>query len=160
MEKEIIVNQIMTPDGTVIKSLHRHDYVTHLDKNGNVYSVDGGTDYLRRSVHQTPNIGFRKIIKFLLSIVSIELRDPLAYTELTIWSDSPFEIIRENYCRGGRGKNGDQPLTWVPLAKMSDAWLKAAINYNNEHGREESFANSMYYKELEYRAEKGIKISD
>lgn len=159
-DPQIIVNQIMTPDGTIIKSQHRHDYVTHLDKNGLVYSVDGGLDYLRRTFHSTPNIGFRKIFNGLLSLIGIARPDPIKYTELSVFSNDPHEVIREHYCRGGRGKNGDKPLTWVPIAKMSNQWLKAAHRYNVENGRPDSLANSLYQAELKYRKENNIFIED
>lgn len=32
MEKILLVNRIKTPDGTIIQSKHRHDYVTYIDK--------------------------------------------------------------------------------------------------------------------------------
>ena len=54
MARQIVLNSIMTPDGTVLISHHRHDYVTHLDKNGELYLVDGGTDYLKRFVNFEP----------------------------------------------------------------------------------------------------------
>lgn len=133
--KKIILNSIRTPDGTVLVSRHRHDYVTYVDKNGLEYMVDGGTDYLRRTVHEEA-----------------------PYEELSIYEDAPFEIIREHYCRGGRGKNGDQPLTWVPMSQMNDEWLAACIVYNEDRGQSDSFANSMYKKEQQYRKEKGISI--
>ena len=137
MERTIIINQIRTPDGTVIKSMHRHDYVTHVDKNGHQYMVDGGSEYLRRNVvEEAP------------------------YEELTIYSDAPFEVISENFHRGGRGKDGTQPLTWVPMYQMSDEWLKACIRYNAERGIADCFANKLYAQELEYRAEKGIIIPE
>ena len=44
----ITKNAIKTPDGTIIESKHRHDFVCHKDKNGNTYCVDGGLDYLKR----------------------------------------------------------------------------------------------------------------
>ena len=51
MEKfnnNIVYNAIQTPDGTILQSKHRHDYVDYKDKNGQYYSVDGGLEYLRR----------------------------------------------------------------------------------------------------------------
>ena len=47
---QIVCNRIITPDGTVLQSHHRHDYVSYIDKNGLEYMVDGGHDYLRRIV--------------------------------------------------------------------------------------------------------------
>jgi hypothetical protein len=52
MEKfnnNIVYNAIQTPDGTILQSKHRNDYVDYTDKNGQYYSVDGGLDYLKRS---------------------------------------------------------------------------------------------------------------
>jgi hypothetical protein len=47
--KEIILNAIQTPDGTVLISKNRYDYVCHKDDNGSFYSVDGGNFYVKRS---------------------------------------------------------------------------------------------------------------
>lgn len=44
----ITKNAIKTPDGTIIESKYRHHFVCHKDKNGNIYCVDGGLDYLKR----------------------------------------------------------------------------------------------------------------
>jgi hypothetical protein len=99
--------------------------------------VDGGDAYLRRAVNEDA-----------------------PYTELTIYEDDSFEIIRENFYRGGRGLDGRQPLTWVALNKMSDSWVKACITYNEGLGMGDSFANKMYAKELEYRKSNGITISE
>ena len=34
---ELIYNALRTPDGTIIESKSRHDYVTHTDANGKNY---------------------------------------------------------------------------------------------------------------------------
>lgn len=160
MEKEIILNQIKTPDGTILMSMHRHDYVTHDDANGLTYMVDGGSEYLRRNIHKTELTLLNRIVIKIKSMFGIKWNDPLEYTELSIFSDAPFEVIREKFHRGGRGKDGTEPLTWVPMDKMSDAWLLACIKYNNDHGRMDCFANTLYAKELEYRQENNIHIAD
>ena len=124
MAKKLILSQIRTPDGTILTSRHQHDYVTHLDKNGELYMLDGGNEYQRYNITKEP------------------------FEDLSIYSDAPFEIIRENYHRGDRGKDGLQPLTWVPLSKMSNEWLKNCIKYNDERGLKKSGANYWYAKEL------------
>lgn len=135
--KKIVLNQIQTPDGTILRSHHVHDYVTYIDKNGKEYMVDGGTEYLRRTIHQDA-----------------------PYIELTIFDDAPFEVIRESLHRGGRGKDGDKPLTFVPISKMSDNWLKNCIKYNKQIGQEKSYHSKMYTKELIYRKKNKITIED
>ena len=67
---KILRNAIQTPDGTILHSKHRYDYVTHIDTtNGVEYMVDGGNDYLRCA--GTP------------------------YTDLTVTTRDNHELIRE-----------------------------------------------------------------
>lgn len=136
MEPRLILNQIKTPDGTILTSRHVHDYVVYKDKNGLQYMVDGGNDYLRRNVH-----------------------DDAPYTEMSLYTDSPFNEIRERICRGGRGKDGKQPLTWTPLCEMNDEWLKACIQYNIDRDQD-GYMNELYRKEMEYRKDNGIVINE
>ena len=125
---EIILNRAKCNKyGDIITSYHGHDYVSC--KCG-LITVDGGTNYLKRTG---------------------ELSDAI---EMSIDSSSPFEVIRENYHRGGRGKNGDEPLKWVPMSEMSDEWLLACIEYNDDRGKGKSFANKMYKKEIKFRKKK------
>lgn len=145
-ERKIIANLVMCPDGTIIQSFNRHDYKTHTsidtwkhrskkmddrelvpDKTRETM-VDGGTDYLRRGG---------------------------TYTEMSIYEDDHFEVIRRFLCRGGRGLDGKSPLTWVPIFRMSDSWLKATIEYTPDN-----YFNKFYQMELDYRAENGIKIDE
>ena len=136
MKKKLILSRIRTPDGTILTSYHQHDYVTHTDKNGETYVLDGGNEYQRYAICKEP------------------------FEDLSIWSDAPYEIIRENYHRGGRGKDGLQPLTWVPLSKMSNEWLKNCIKYNDDRGIGNCDSNYWYNKELKYRQRMEIFIED
>lgn len=138
MENFIVYNAIRTPDGTILESKHRHDYVSHIDSlNNQQYVVDGGYDYLRRSIP----VG-------------------LPYDELSLHASSPFEELRKVLKRGTYGKNGDEELKFIPLSEMSDEHVKNCIKYNiNNNG---VFSNNViiYYRELYYRCENNITIEE
>jgi len=140
--EQIIYNAIQTPDGTVIESINRHDFVTHEDANGKTYSVDGGHEYLKR-------IGDMEDCKELSMY-----REP--------WTLEYHEKARKVVKRGGRGKDGKQPLTWVPICEMSDAWVNATIVYNKERGFtvENSFFTELLHQEMHYRNANSITIED
>lgn len=133
----LVVNARITPDGTRIQSKHRHDYVTHLDKNGYTYMVDGGIGsfYVKYNVVK-------------------EAPDTPAY----LYFRDPIEEIRKYHCRGGRGKDGKQELTWTPLCEMSNEWLKNCITYDNVSLG--TWYIKLYLRELQYRKHNGIFIKD
>ena len=122
MEKQIVLNSIQTPDGTILISHHVHDYVTHLDENKELYCVDGGTSYLKRS----SNIEY--------------------YKDLSVYADDDFELVRVSMERGSRGINSDEPLKWVKLADMSDEHLKAILVYGGS-----KWQMDLINKEIKYR---------
>ena len=134
--RNIILNRIKTPDGTVLTSHHRHDYVSHIDENGETYITDGGNEYFRRSVNNIPA------------------------EELSVYDDEPFEVIRVSYHRGSRGKDGSSPLTWIPISEMSNQHLQASIQYNEERGDADCQANKFYLMELEYRKNNNIFVEE
>lgn len=134
MERKIICNRIITPDGTELISHHVHDFNGHEDKNDNVYYVDGGKEYLRR-------VG------------------PSDYTEASIYSDDSFEVIREHLYRGSRGKDGMQELEYIKLKDMSDEHLKATIIYNDRYGYGASY-NTYYEMEIQYRKDNNITVKE
>ena len=103
-EARIVANRIRTPDGTILESMHRHDYVTYTDANGKEYMVDGGLDYLRRNVH-----------------------DDAPYEELSVHTDDSHMLIREAFKWGTRGKDGKQPLTYVPLKFLTSEHIDAIL---------------------------------
>lgn len=121
---QIVCNRIRTPDGTVLQSHHRHDYVTYLDKNGKQYMVDGGNEYLRRNYHEDA-----------------------PYTEMSLTTDDDFESIREAFTWGTRGKDGKQPLTWVSLCMLEVAHIQAIL----ETQPLAEYVTRLLEKELEYR---------
>jgi hypothetical protein len=104
-ERFIVLNQIRTPDGTVLRSMSRHDYRTYIDANGKEYMVDGGNEYLRRNVHEDA-----------------------PYEEISIYSDDIHEVIRQSLHWGTYGKNGDQPKRQVPVCNLSNDHIRAILD--------------------------------
>ena len=126
MEKQLIYSAVRTPDGTVLESKHRHDYVSHLDTNGETYILDGGCDYIRRSINK------------------VEAKD------LSLYDDAPHEQIREVISRGGRGVDGTEPLKYVLLKDIDDDWLEAIISYEQKLRPNNKFLQ-IYLAEKEFR---------
>ena len=122
--RKLVANKIMTPDGTILQSFFTHDYKTHLDANGEEYMVDGGLEYARRNV-----------TKYRAS-------------ELSVYMDDPFELIRESFHWGTKGKDGKQPLKYKPLCKLADDHL-AAIIETQTHISEELL--NIFKQEVEWR---------
>ena len=129
----IVLNRIKTPDGTILTSRHVHDYVTYTDKNGLEYMVDGGLDYLRRNMHNVH-----------------------PFEELSVTTEAPFEIVRESFEWGTYGKNGDQPLTWIPLSTMTEEHLNAIIDKRMSV----QWVRDLMNQELQYRKQNSIIVKD
>ena len=138
MEKILIANRIQTPDGTILHSKHRHDYVCHVDKvNGERYCLDGGNDYCKISFEKNPPIN------------------------CSVYSTDDFEIVRQVMLRGTYGKDGIEDFKFVPLCEMSNEWISNTINYISKN---KSFDQnlqkiyiSLYNKELEYRFKEKVQ---
>lgn len=126
MEKQLIYSAIKTPDGTILESKHRHDFVTHIDANGEYYQNDGGIDYFHRSVNKE------------------EAED------LSLYSDSPHSIIREKISRGSRGKSGREELKYILLKDIDDDYLQAIIDYEEINRPQNKFL-PIYRAEQKFR---------
>jgi len=122
--QRLLQNGMRTPDGTEIFSRSVHDYVVHNDENGEQYMVDGGNEYLRRSVNTEPA------------------------EDLSVYVDDDHEINRENFVWGTYGKDGDQPLTWKKLCDMSTAHIKAVLVTQQQIPE---WRREIFETELEYR---------
>lgn len=128
----LIRNAMQTPDGTVIESTHRHDYVTHLDANGKEYMLDGGLEYVRASAH-----GDEKW--------------------LTVTIEDDHSVVRDALKWGTYGKNGDQPLRRITLSEMSNGHIQSCLD--NVPTMLAQYRVAMQ-NELAYRAEHSIVIED
>lgn len=129
-DNNLILNALRTPDGTVIQSLHRHDYVTYTDANGKEYMVDGGLDYLRRSIHDDQ-------------------------IDLSEYDDAPHERQRELLTWGTYGIKGDQPLQYKTIADMDTGHLEAVVAMS----RVCPIRRKCMQKELELRTNESCRSS-
>ena len=100
--KHIIHSSLTTPDGTILTSRHRHDYVTHKDANGKTYMLDGGHSYIRCSIHTDQVLN-------------------------TLYEGDPHKLVRERIEWGTYGPNGDQPRHYVTLANMDTGHIEAVL---------------------------------
>jgi hypothetical protein len=127
---QIIANAIMCPDGTYLRSYHRHDYKEHLDKlTGEVFIVDGGTDYLRRSVNTIPA------------------------TSMDVYLSDPFKAIREAFVWKSYGKNGEHIPhgVYIYLCKMDTDHIHAILE--TQHHINGTYVEDLMKQELAYRKE-------
>ncbi len=94
---KIIRNSITTPDGTTLISRSRHDYNTYTDANGLEYMVDGGNDYLRRTIHSD-----------------------YPYVETSLYTDDPHDMLRKEITWGYRNRG---EVKYIPISQMSRAHI-------------------------------------
>ena len=137
MERHLLVCRIKTPDGTILES-HGGEMASHKDKNGETYFLD------------------------LLSLQDMLYRTSMnkeKAVDASIYTDSPFEEIRENFKRGTWDKEGNR--IWKPLCECSDAHLVNIIKYNNKNCPDApKWYEETIRREIEYRKEHNIHIED
>ena len=106
MEK-IIQNAIKIVDeGEIIylPSLSRHDFRTYTFKNGESVSVDGGVDYCRRAYITKDN-----------------------WLDWSLTEIDNFETVCHRLLWGTYGKNGDEPLKYLPLCELEKSHLESIL---------------------------------
>jgi hypothetical protein len=120
---QLIYSALKTPDGTILQSRFRHDYVSYQDKNGKNYFLDGGTSYIRSSMN-----GDEEFISH--------------------YADEPHEIIRELPLWGSRGKDGKSELKFLKPSEMEDSHLDALLDYVSQGGyMYKIFENEILYRD-------------
>jgi hypothetical protein len=131
---KLLANRIITPDGTMLQSMHQHDCVTHTDKNGKLYMVDGGISY-RRGIVQ-PDAPAK---------------------DACVYNDDPHEIIRDAFHWGTRGKSGREPVEYKPISSLSNMHIHN-IRMTQTHVPEH--VAKVFADEEFYRRDNGIVIED
>lgn len=129
---EILVSKLITPDGTILKSRHTHDYTEHIDAtNGKIYMLDGGTSYTRCSVHDDQKL-------------------------ITITTDDPHSLVRKHFEWGTYGKEGRfEDFKWVLLKAMSNLHIQNVLGCNLV-----SKIRAVFENEIKYRKERNLVIED
>lgn len=129
--KQIVYNSVTCQEcNKTIVSYHKHDYKTCLCPNNAM--VDGGTDYLRYGAKDMSKI---KIF--------------------AVYADDNFQIVRKFATRGGRGKDGKEPLKYVAIADMNDNWLEAVLDYGGA-----DWHLDLIRQEIEFRKNNEISIKE
>lgn len=157
--KILLVNKIRTPDGTIIQSKNRHDYVTYTDKNGATYMVDGGCNYLKRNYFPDNRTRFQKIVDKVKKFFGLRIRESISYIEESLYNTDSIKELREWIYRAGFGKDGRCGYREVLLKNMSNSWIDNVIEYE-ENLRPTNKFISVFYRELQHRIDNSIYIED
>lgn len=112
----------------VLISYTQHDYKTCGCPNETM--VDGGTLYSR-----------------------IGGKDMKKVKSFFVHNTDDFQLVRRFAKRGGRGLNGDEPLSWIAICDMNDDWLEAVLVYPNVP----EWQLELIKKEIDYRL--NIKVN-
>ena len=127
-EPKLLHNSIQCPDGTILVSRHRHDFVEHKQEDGREYFIDGRLEYQR--------VGYSD-------------RD---YTNLAVYEGDNHTLIRERF---EWGKNFEKDMNRLPetiylkLKDITQDHLVALIEYTN--GTYNTRIHKVFVDELEYR---------
>lgn len=126
--KRILYNAIKTPDGTILHSKHRHDFIEYKDKNGQYYANDGGNEYQRR------------------------LFDIADYVDISIY-DTGEHNIRRKYIYWGKNYNEKMELLpkteWITIENMSTEHIKAILD--GEYTKNNNFYTEVFINEIKFR---------
>lgn len=124
-ERHIVYNALQTPDGSILESNHVHDYRGYTDSNGKYYMVDGGHQYIRRSINGDE-------------------------IDLTVYDDDDFEKVRQVF-RWGKNYDAEGNMLdkteWVRLQDITDDHLDALTLYD----KAPTWIRRLFITEKQYR---------
>lgn len=129
MQKQLVANKWQAPDGTILWSKHRHDFVSHVDTtNGKFYAIDGGNDYYRC------------------------LGDFNDLKDLCVYTTDSHEVIRNNFLWKTYGKDGKQPGKYIALKDMQTEHIQAILE--TQWHIKGTYVQDIFINEIEFR--KGV----
>ncbi|AUR86413.1 hypothetical protein NVP1084O_206 [Vibrio phage 1.084.O._10N.261.49.F5] len=95
-DKQLLVNKIQCPDGTILESRHRHDFQIHTQQDGREYFTDGGLEYQRIGASDEE------------------------FTNLAVYTTDPHEKIREEFVWGRNMDKKGKTLVQTEYLKLKD----------------------------------------
>jgi hypothetical protein len=122
--RTLLVSAIITPDGTRLQSTHRHDYRSHVDANGETYIIDGGLDYVRRSLNNIPA------------------------TDAFVYTDDSHELKREAFTWGTNRTDDNNERIRKKLKDLTDDHIAAILETQYQITDE---VRKLFYDEITYR---------
>ena len=125
--KHLLYNALRTPDGTILESRSRHDYIEYKDKvSGEIYILDGGLEYQRMSINEAPA------------------------ENLAVYTSDEHCKIREVFTWGTYGRDGLQPKKYVLLKLLTDEHLAAILRTQTHLPAEMQnlFQNEILFRDL------------
>lgn len=135
--KTVLYRALITPDGTVLGTTHRHDYKSHVDRiTKETYFIDGGLDiYYRTSINK------------------------IKATIIELYNTDNIIILRDYLTRGTFDKDNNR--IYKLIKDCSNDHIKNIIEYNKQYDNElVRVYNDIYYRELKFREEQGIFIEN
>lgn len=132
IERQIIRNAIITPDGTYLHSHHRHDFVSHEDSlTKEIYFTDGGNNYIRRSVNECQAVS------------------------LDVYLDDDYELVRCAFVWKSYGKNYEHPDgIYIALCDLTNSHISNILL--TQWHIEYTYVKDLLNKELNYRKKHNI----
>ncbi len=132
-EPRLVVNRWMAPDGTILHSKHRHDFITYYDAEGRYYMLDGGIE------------GYTRVSGDLVS--------------LCLYEDDEHSEIRKYFVWRTYGRYGDEPPKWVVLKDMTTEHLENILG--TQYHISGTVVEVVFRNELKYREDNGLSdLSD
>ena len=126
----LVVNRWITPDGTILHSKYRHDFISYYDTEDKYYMLDGGIEgYVRTSGD---------------------------LTSLCLYEDDEHSEIRKYFSWRTYGKEGNEPGRWVTLDQMSNLHIDSILR-TQSHIRD-TVVQKVFVAEIAYRLDHGIII--